>query len=132
MTVCANEVAFRQLVENKRLVVPAIDQSADLGNLLGPGKMIPLHGRPMECETAIGTRFTGFERLSPRRILGLPALLLGNPSVPGPPVVIAVVRLATTLAPSLVPRSDAPMKFADAFPTAAAATSLHDGKIVVS
>jgi hypothetical protein len=120
MAIRANEFTFRQLIEDKRFVVPTVDQRADLSDLLRPREMIPLHRRRMKREAAISTRFSRFEGLSPRSVVGLPALLLSDPYLAGPMVVIAVVLSTTTFAPGLSPIPGTAMKFADAFPVTTA------------
>jgi hypothetical protein len=55
MTVCTDELAFGDLIEDHRTTV-AVDESAEIVFLDGPGEMIPLHRSVMEPSSAIDTR----------------------------------------------------------------------------
>ena len=122
MAVGAHELAFGEFVEDQRLVVSAIDKRADLGDLLRPRKMIPLHRRWMEAQTAIGTGLSGLERLAPCCVVGLPAFLLRSPDVASASVVFAVVLLSASLAPRLLSVPARTMEVIGRLPPAAAAT----------
>src|SRR3990170_2408716 len=101
MAVRADQVALRDLVEHTASTVRLDDEGADQRNLLGPGPMIPLHGRVVEDTVTVRTGFSRLQLAIPLEDLGSVTLLLCHSERSGALVVVAVVLAPACLAPRL-------------------------------
>jgi hypothetical protein len=100
VTVRADELAFRDLVEDALLVDP-LAEDAQASNFLGAGKVIPLHRGRREHAAAVGAGLARFEADVPGDELRHPGTFLRDAASAVALVISGVVRLSARLAPWL-------------------------------
>ena len=66
MAVGTDQLALRDLIQNRRSAKTALNHVAHFAPLRGAGQMIPLHGRVVERSAAVGTALPILERSIPR------------------------------------------------------------------
>ena len=100
MAVGADQLAFRDLIEDCLAPESSTHEIAELSMLSASRKVIPLHGRVMERTSAIGAR-PGLQLPVPLHEVSAPPFPHLNPFIPGAPPVLSVVFPTTTPTPRL-------------------------------
>jgi hypothetical protein len=124
MAVGAHELALRDFVQNQLLVVAA-PQCPDITDLLGSGKVVPLHSDWRKGSSAVRTRLADLEGDVPLLEREMQCPLLLQP----PPLVALVIRgiegLTARLAPELTATLGASMELILRLLPAASGTPFH-------